>query len=290
MEIEGDDTMQARTTMKSRIIMTAVLALLLLGATGPAGAANYVNWKAGFWFAIPDGWDKVNYMVVDRYLSLTDTSRDIYGYEAVYAPTASALFMEDAYLVVTFDSTGPLSPASTDSLLNGIAKSYGKEVFNAPIVSRMTDLIPGQPVIDRAAKEVSVLTEMAFRPEAKRKLWLFMRLNDAGLISLYFYSPDSTFARNKPTFEKIIKSLSFDNLRQAAGNEQVKFTDVGGDNVERPKTEYSDSMGGAGTTTLSGGGTTRIVMYAVIVVIVLALAAVFIGPRLKKRSTTAPKN
>jgi len=276
--------------MKTKIIMTAILTLLLLGAVGPAGAANYVNWKAGFWFTIPEGWDKVDYRVVDRYLSMTDTSRDIYGYEAVYAPAASALFMEDAYLVVTFDSTGPLSLASTDSLLNGIAKSYGKEVFNAPIVSRMTDLIPGQPVVDRAAKEVSVLTEMAFRPEAKRKLWLFMRLNDAGLISLYFYSPDSTFARNKPTFEKIIKSLSFENLRQAAGNEQVTFTEVRGNNGKRPKTESSDSVDASAGATSSGGGTTRIVMYAVIVVIVLALAAVFIGPRLKKRNTTPPTN
>ncbi|MDD4052243.1 MAG: hypothetical protein PHR28_10160 [candidate division Zixibacteria bacterium] len=277
--------------MKTRIVMTAIMAVLLLGSAGSAGAANYVNWKAGFWFAIPEGWDKIDYRVVDRFLSLTDTSREIYGYEAVYAPLSSALFMEDAYLVVTFDSIGALSPASADSVLNTIAKSYGKEVFNAPIVSHMTDLVPGQPVIDRAAKAVSVVTEMAFRPEAKRKLWLYMCLNDAGLISLYFYSPDSTFTRNKPTFEKIIQSLSFDNLRQAAGNEQVTFTDVGGDNVEQPKAEYSDSLGDVAATTSSGGGTGRIVMYVVIIVIVLGLALLFIlGPRLKKRNTTAPKN
>lgn len=266
--------MQARTTMKSRIIMTAVLALLLVGAAGPAGAANYVNWKAGFWLAIPDGWDKVDYMVVDRYLSMTDTSRDIYGYEAVYAPKSSALFMEDAYLVVTFDSTGRLSATSADSVLNTIARTYGREVFNAPIVDRMTDLIPGQPVVDRAAKAVSVLSEMAFRPEAKRKLWLYMRLNDLGLISLYFYSPDSTFARNKPTFEKIIGSLSFDNLRQAAGNEQVTFTDVGGGKVEGPKTQYADSQGEAATETSSGGGFMRILPY-----IILAAAIVFVAFR-----------
>jgi hypothetical protein len=277
--------------MKTRIMMTVIAAMLLLGAVGPAAAANYVNWKAGFWFAVPDGWEKVDYMLVDRYLSLTDTSREVYGYEAVFAPASAAIFMEDAYLVVTFDSTGPLSPAGSDSLLNTIAKSYGKDVFTAPIVSRMSNLTPGQPVIDRAARAVSVLTEMAYRPEAKRKLWLYMGLNDRGLISLYFYSPDSTFTRNKPTFDKILQSLSFDNLRQAAGNEQVVFTEVGGEKIEPPKTEYSDSLGETGTTTSSGGGKARIVLYAVIVIIILALGSLFIlGPRLKKRDPKAPKN
>lgn len=277
--------------MKAKMITTAVAAILLLGAVGSAGAANYVNWKAGFWFSIPDGWEKVDYMLVDRFLSLTDTSRDVYGYEAVYAPSSSRMFMEDAYLVVTFDSTGSLTPLASDSLLNTIAKSYGKEVFTAPIVSRMSQLTPGQPIIDRAAKAVSVLTEMAYRPEAKRKLWLYMRLNDRGLVSLYFYSPDSTFARNKSTFDKIMQSLSFDNLREAAGNEQVVFTEVGGEKVEAPKTDYSDSVESAATTTASGGGTARTVLYVVIVIIVVALAALFIlGPRLKKRNPTDPKN
>lgn len=273
--------------MKARIIMT-MAALLLLSAVGGAQAANYVNWKAGFWFAVPDGWDKVDYMVVDRYLAQTDTSREVYGYEAVFAPVASKVFMEDAYAVVTFDSTGPLSAASADSLLNVIAKSYGKEVFTAPIVSRMSNLTPGQPVIDRAARAVTVLSEMAFRPEDARKLWLYMRLNDAGLISLYFYSPDATFARNKPIFDNIVKSLSFDNLREAAGNELVTFTEVGGEKVEAPKTPYSDSLGAAATETSSGGGSTKTILYVVIIVVVLALAAVFIlGPRLKKRTPSA---
>jgi hypothetical protein len=283
--------MQARMTMKSKLIMMMTAAALLVGAVGQAEAANYVNWKAGFWFAVPEGWDKVDYMVVDRYLAQTDTSREVYGYEAVFAPASSRVFMEDAYMVVTFDSTGTLSATSADSLLNAIAKSYGKDVFTAPIVSRMSNLTPGQPVVDRDARAVTVLSEMAFQPEFPRKLWLYMRLNDNGLISLYFYSPDSTFVRNKPIFDKIVQSLSFDNLRQAAGNEQVTFTEVGGEKVEAPKTQYSDSLGTAAEATPSGGGSTRTILYVVIVVIVLVLAAVFIlGPRLKKRTPTAPKN
>lgn len=277
--------------MKTRIIMTMTAAALILGAVGGAEAGNYVNWKAGFWFAVPEGWDKVDYMVVDRYLAQTDTSREVYAYEAVFAPVASKVFMEDAYTVVTFDSTGPLSATSADSLLTAIAKSYGKDVFTAPIVSRMSTLIPGQPVVDRAAKAVTVLSEMAFRPDAARKLWLYMRLNDKGLISLYFYSPDSTFARNKPIFDKIVRSLSFDNLRQAAGNEQVTFTEVGGEKVEAPKTQYSDSINATNTEMSSGGGSMKTILYVVIIVVVLALAAVFIlGPRLKKRPPAPPSN
>ncbi|NMC42884.1 MAG: hypothetical protein GYA46_03115, partial [candidate division Zixibacteria bacterium] len=57
--------------MKTRIILTMMAAALILGAVGGAEAGNYVNWKAGFWFAVPEGWDKVDYMVVDRYLAQT---------------------------------------------------------------------------------------------------------------------------------------------------------------------------------------------------------------------------
>jgi hypothetical protein len=214
-----------------------ISALFISGAS----AENYVNWKGGFWFEIPDGWEKVDYMVVDRQLRRLDTSSTIYDYEAVFAPSSSENFTDDAYLVIRFDSTGELTRRQSDSILNEITGSFNTQVYDAPIVKMMSDLIPGQPQVNRADRVASILIDMAYRPGEFKKLWQYMQLNNRGLISLYFYSLDSTFKANKTAFESIITSLSFENLREAAKGE-FRFTDIGGDNVGEPQAGSGDQI------------------------------------------------
>jgi hypothetical protein len=249
-----------------------------------AAADNYVNWRGGFWFEIPKGWEKVDYRMVDAFLSMTDTSRDVYNYEAVFAPESSMVFAEEAYLVVTFDSTGPMTQKQSDSVLQNIAESYSTDVFDAPIVQLMSDLTPGQPKMNRAERTVSILSEMAYRPEAMKKLWLYMKLNDRGLISLYFYSPDSSYQANKPIFDKVLKSLSFKNLKEAAAQENVVFTGVGGDSLGRPEAPAGET-GAEGAGAKGGISSIRnILLYAVVIIVVFGLLWNFvIGPRLKKK-------
>jgi len=253
-------------------ICLMVVLLLAVSAAAPE-AKNYVNWKGGFWLEFPDDWEKIDYRVVDRYLAASDTSRDIFNYEAVFAPLSPGYFIEDAYLVITFDSTGELNSKQIDSVLTAIAESYSTSIQEAPIVRYMSDLIPGRPQIDRDRKAVMVLSEMAYQPEAMKKLWLYMQINDVGLISLYFYSQDSTFERNRPVFESIVESLSFENLNEASQQELV-FTDVtgGGEGSEFDSETGSDENGGVG-----------IVPYLALILIVLYLLWRFaVAPRLRK--------
>lgn len=226
--------------MGKSLLFLILLVLTLTVNALPSG--NYVNWKAQFWISIPDDWSKVDYMIVDRFLAMTDTSQEIYDYQAVFAPKSSEVFIDDAYLIVTFDSIGKLTGSESDSLLDDIARSYATDIYDAMVVDIMTELTPGRPKVDHRKKVVSVLSQMAYRADARKKLWLYMRLSDLGLISMYFYSPDSTYNRNKPTFDSIVSSLSFENLRDAAGTEKPVFSDVGGGSVEPPKTEYSDQI------------------------------------------------
>ena len=218
--------------------LLAITCLLLVMATG-LPAANYVNWKGGFWFSIPDGWEKVDYRIVDNYLRMTDTSRAIYDYEVVYAPDQSLQFLDGPYVVITFDSTGQLSRRQSDSVLNEIVRAYSSDVYDAPIVKSMSDLVPGKPQLDRTKRIVSILSDLAYRPDNPKKLWQYMQINDVGLITFYFYSPDSTFESNKEDFDRIIESLSFENLREAS-KEQLRFTDIGGDDIEAESIEYAD--------------------------------------------------
>ena len=267
-----------------RRLKYVLMMLMVTAATaGSLSAANFVDWKGGFWFTVPEGWDKVDYRLVDRYLSMADTSRDVFDYEAVFAPASSIFFSEDAYMVVTFDSTGPLTQQGVDSVLNQISESYAEVVDDAPIVQLMSDLVPGKPVISRAEKAISVLSRMAYRPDAMKTLWLYMRLNDRGLISLYFYSPDSTYQRNKPAFDGVVSTLSFANLKEAAGQEALTFTDIGGDQVASP--EASSDIGETGSSSARGiAGIRNVILIVVIVVVVIGLIWVFvIMPRMKKK-------
>lgn len=268
-------------------IISLVLTVLVLSVMGSAlSAKNYVNWKGGFWIELPDDWEKVDYRLVDAFLSMTDTSMDVFNYEVLYAPLTSRIFAEDAYLVITFDSTGPLSKPEADSILETIAVSYSTVVFEAPVVQLMSDLIPGQPKMNRDEGTVSVLSEMAYRPDAMKKLWLFMKLNDRGLISLYFYSPDSTYAQNKPIFDKIVNSLSSENLKEAAEQEKLTFTSIGGDSLTDPEID-PDRAGFEETSAPKGVGNIKnILLYAVLVIVVFGLIWNFIiAPKMRKKKT-----
>ncbi len=269
-----------------KIVSTVFVIMMVLMIGTDLSAENYVNWSGGFWFEVPEGWDKADYRLVDRFLSMTDTSKDVFNYEVVMAPTASLFFAEDAYLVITFDSTGPLSKPESDSVLEVIAESYSTVVYDAPVVQLMSDLVPGQPKLNRAERTVSVLSEMAYNPDAMKKLWLYMKLNDRGLISLYFYSPDSTYKQNKPIFDGIVNSLSFENLKKAAEQDDLTFTSVGGDNLSDPEIDPSQEAS-EGTTAAEGISNIRdILLYAVIVIVVFGLIWNFvIAPRMKKKKT-----
>lgn len=256
--------------------LTLVVGFLFL--TSSTRADNYINWKGGFWFALPDHWEQVNYAIVDRYLSMMDTSQDVFDYEAVFAPAESRMFAEDAYLVVTFDSLGKLTQKESDSVLTTIAKTYSSVIEEAPIVNYMSDLRPGRPQVDRAQKVVTVVSEMAYRPDALRKLWLYMRLDDSGLISMYFYSPDSTFKENMSTFEEIVNSLSFTGLKEAS-TEQLTFTDVGAGNPEAGVPQSSSGEGG------KSGASGSWIPYVALALIVLYLIWRFaIAPRVRKKN------
>ncbi len=208
-------------------------------------------------------------------MAFTDTTREVFNYEAVFAPEDSRIFAEEAYLVITFDSTGDLSKREADSILRAIASSYSTEVYDAPLVQLMTDLVPGKPKINLSERSVSILTDMAYRPDAMKKLSLYMRLNDRGLISLYLYSPGSTFADNKKIFNDIVGSLSFDNLKEAAAQGELTFTAVSGNDVPATTTDFSNGDNAFFQNKL---------LYALIVIVVFGLLWNFIiAPRIKKK-------
>ncbi|MEE9443417.1 MAG: hypothetical protein V3V99_12200 [candidate division Zixibacteria bacterium] len=224
--------------LKIRVIIFLLLIVLILAAGVYAG--NYVNWNGGFWLNFPDDWEKVDYRIVDRIFLPTDSTSGTYNYEAVFAPKTSP-YLDDAYVVIAFDSIGTLSKQEADSLLKDISNTYKQDIYKSRVVDQMSDLIPGQPRLDLNDKSITVISEMAYRPEAMKKLMMHMKLNDIGMVTLYCYSPDSTFESDKAIFDSVIASLSFENLKEAAAQEELKFTDVGKyDSLDNPSSSLSE--------------------------------------------------
>jgi hypothetical protein len=155
----------------------------------------------------------------------------------------------DAYIVITFDSVGALTPEQAAAKLDSIAAVYSRQIYEAPVVQLMSDLVPGKPLVNHAERVMSVLTEMAYTPENKRLLWLYMRCNASGMISLYCYSRELTYQTNKPIFDAIINSLSFEDL-QEAGRQNLVFTEVKGGDGSPAATPMAGGSSGRGTTVI----------------------------------------
>ncbi|MFH1700974.1 MAG: hypothetical protein ABIE07_10335 [Candidatus Zixiibacteriota bacterium] len=262
--------------MKKWVIIFLALAVFILPIGALAG--NYVNWKGGFWISYPKNWEKVDYRIVDAIFSPSDASSDAYNYEAVFAPISSQ-YLDDAYVVIAFDSTGELGKHEADSLLQDISDSYKKDIYKSRVVDKMSDLLPGQPRLNLKEKSITVISEMAFTPEAMMKLLMHMKLNDAGLVTLYCYSPDSAFEDNKPIFDSVIASLSFDNLKEAQAQEELKFTEVGNtENLNESSSEATEEQAAEPVTRFKNW-----MLAGVLVIISFGLIWNFvIAPRVKK--------
>ncbi len=260
------------------VIVTVVL--IALTAFASVSAENYVNWKGGFWVDIPDAWGKVDYIQVDRILAMADTAAEVFNYEAVLAPISSETFLSGPYIVITYDETGELSKNQADSVLRDIASNYASDILEAPSSARLADLTPGQPQMSTDDLTVQVLSEMAYQSNNKTKLWLYMKLHQTkGLVTFYMYCPDYLYTETQPVFEKLVSSLSFEGLKEAAGKEDVTYTDVkGGDGSKSSLLDANEN----GTSEEDSGYMFGI--YIIIGVIVVGVILVLIMKSRRKKN------
>jgi len=260
---------------RCRNILFGLLLMVIL--IGNVAGENYVNFKGGFWISVPETWEKINYRIVDRYLMMIDTSRELLNYEAVFAPVESQPFIEDDYLVITFDSIGEVSASDMKSMLDELAELYTSRAQ----AGGWNETMDSKAQIDYQQYSISVKSHMATE-NMKRRRWVYSRYTGTGVVTLDFYSLDSTFQDKLPVFEEIVGSLSFEGLREAAQKE-IKFSDVGsGDIAEDGESSgWSDADSGAGNTIMT---VKNIVIVVVVAVILFGLVWNFmIAPARRKK-------
>ena len=213
--------------MKAVLRKTLIAAgLLVLILTAAVSAENYVSLNGGFYFTYPEDWEQIDYNTVDLFLSRGQVSRDVYGYEAVFAPTANSPFFNGSYLILTVDTLPDMTSEQKDSILNEFGRSFAKKFKYAPMRDYLVNLQSNNPNYDRETGIASVLNEVRQGDDPFKKNLLMLKFYEKGVARFFFYSPDSVFEANKSTFEQMINSFSTENIDAAFAREDVKVADV----------------------------------------------------------------
>jgi len=220
-----------------------LLLLIIVAASGAAETQTYVSLKGGFYITYPDDWAQVDYWLVDAYLLRNKMDTAVLDYEAAFAFKDAPHFFSGDYLILTVDTVRELKDWQIDSVLIELVRSFGKRVRHSPTADYLANLEPNLPNYDTLTKTVTILNETSEQQVLKKSL-LMMKFYERGVATFYFYSPDSLFETSKYLFEKIVASLSTENIEDALPKEQLKVADledaegVGEDDNKKSKRIY----------------------------------------------------
>ncbi len=208
--------------------LAAILAAvaIVLAFSSVVSADNYVSLNGGFYFTYPDDWEQIDYNTVDVFLSRGQVSRDLYGYEAVFAPSVNSPFFKGNYLILIVDTVGVLTKEKKDSILNEFGRSFAKKFKYAPMRDYLVNLESENPNYDREKEIASVLNDIKQMGEPFKKNLLMLKFYEKGVARFFFYSPDSVFEASKVIFEQMINSFSTENIDAAFAPEEVKVADI----------------------------------------------------------------
>jgi hypothetical protein len=221
-----DSGLTAKSERAGRLTVVAAAVALLLAFASAASAENYVSLNGGFYFTYPDDWEQIDYNTVDLFLSRGQVSRDVYSYEAVFAPSSNSPFFNGNYLILTVDTVAELTKEKKDSILNEFGRSFAKKFKYAPVRDYLVNLKSNNPNYDREMQIASVLNDVKQSGEPFKKNLLMLKFYEKGVARFFFYSPDSVFESSKGIFEQMINSFSTENLDAAFSREDVKVADI----------------------------------------------------------------
>ena len=206
-------------------IVTAAVLLLMIGSSVVL-AENYVSWAGGFYISMPDDWEQIDYQTVDIFLISNQAGRDVLDYDAVFAPSSSILFFTGNYLILTIDTVGELSQTQTDSILNQMSKTFGRDIKYYPVADFLSDMKSDAPNYDADKKLITVVSDIVTQGQVTNRLMHMTKLYEKGLAAFYFYSPDSLFDQSKHLFKDIVQSFSTEDIEAAAGHQEVRVADI----------------------------------------------------------------
>ncbi|NOY89452.1 MAG: hypothetical protein GXO93_08740 [FCB group bacterium] len=206
--------------------LTLATTLLVLATSGLC--KNYVSFDGGFYITYPDNWYQVDYNTVDAFLARANAGKEMFNYDAVFAPDSSKPFFANSYFFISLEKVGELSQHQIDSVLKKLSGVFGKGIKYFPVGDFMSDIKSNAPNYDKKTKVVTILNNIVQGQKTVKKNLIMMKFYNKGIASFYFYFPDSLFAKDKQIFEDVITSFSTKDIDKVIPHEQAKVANLKG--------------------------------------------------------------
>jgi hypothetical protein len=204
------------------ILALAVMAIVVMA--GVAVAEEYVSWRGGFHITVPDNFGQLDYRVVDGFLRANKADQSVLDYEVVFSDTTGAPFPMGEYFLVAIEKGVEPNERQIDSVLTMIFGSFGRRMRYAPVTDFVTNLKSNTPSYSRDDKVASVIADVV-QPDGSAKRHLMMiKIYDQGIVSLFYYAPDSLFEAGVEKMKDVMGSFSTEDLDAAAARDKPKIT------------------------------------------------------------------
>lgn len=215
--------------MKKLILIVFVLLLgcgILTAQPESEFTNSYVSLNGNFYILYPSEWHQIPFTEVDRYLDSKKAGRPIYDYDAVFAPKESNPYYSGSYLIMTIEPVGNLSDKQIDSVLKDLSQNFGRGIKYFPVANFMADLKTDSPNYDKATKTVSIYNKIVQNEASIKNSLIIMKFYDFGIATFYCYALGDNFDNDKEIFNKIVASLSTEDIKSKLPKEQVKVADI----------------------------------------------------------------
>lgn len=248
----------SKTVIKYTLTLATILLVLATSGLGK----NYVSFNGGFYITYPDNWYQVDYNTVDVFLARSKAGKEMFNYEAVFAPDSSKPFFANSYFFISLEKVGELSQHQIDSVLEKLSRVFGEGIKYSPVGDFISNIKSNVPNYDKKTKVVTILNNIVQGQDTVKKNLIMMKFYNKGIASFYFYCPDSLFDKDKQIFEDIIASFSTKDIDKVIPHEQAKVANL----KDKIKTTESESAYGEKSRT--------ILLIAVFVVILLIMITI----------------
>ncbi len=204
------------------VAAVAVLATMII--VGAVTAEEYVSWRGSFHITLPEHFDQLDYGMVDGYLRANRADRSVLDYEAVFADTNNLSFPHGEYFLIALEKIIEPSESQIDSVLALVFQSFGMRIRYAPVTDFVTNLSSNKPNYSRDEKIASVITAVAQPDGTSKRNLMMIKFYEEGIVSLFYYAPDSLFDSGVEKMRGVIESLSTEDLDSAATRDKPKIT------------------------------------------------------------------
>ncbi len=201
------------------IIVPIALALLPTGLM----AGTYVSFTGEFSISYPEPWSQVDYRTADYFISGAGNEAN---YEAVFASKDSGPVFQGEYLILTVDTTGPLTAPQMDSVLAGMKKSFKRDISEVAPEALISPDCKRVITFNREQQILAVASAPNKNSESSQMNLMALRFYEKGIAGFYFYAPDSLFEASLSDFQQIFASFSTENLDEAMNSEPARVADI----------------------------------------------------------------